>query len=114
MPDVTIVAAWISADTGVGPAIASGSQVNSGTWADLPQHPPNRSSAAMASSVPCSPAATAASTPSERLAMSSVPNRRTSRNDPSRKHASPTRLVTKAFCAASDGQPFSYQKPISR
>ena len=26
-PAVTIVAAWISADTGVGPAIASGSQV---------------------------------------------------------------------------------------
>ena len=27
MPAVTIVAAWISAETGVGPAIASGSQV---------------------------------------------------------------------------------------
>ena len=26
-PAVTIVAAWISADTGVGPAMASGSQV---------------------------------------------------------------------------------------
>ena len=29
-PATTIVAAWISADTGVGPAIASGSQVCSG------------------------------------------------------------------------------------
>ena len=26
-PDVTIVAAWMSADTGVGPSIASGSQM---------------------------------------------------------------------------------------
>jgi hypothetical protein len=31
-----MVAAWISADTGVGPAIASGSQTNSGNCADLP------------------------------------------------------------------------------
>ena len=38
-PAVTIVAAWISAETGVGPAIASGSQTNSGTCADLPVAP---------------------------------------------------------------------------
>ncbi len=31
-----MVAAWMSADTGVGPAMASGSQTNSGIWADLP------------------------------------------------------------------------------
>ena len=30
-PAVTIVAAWISADTGVGPAMASGSQMYSGS-----------------------------------------------------------------------------------
>ena len=36
-----MVAACISADTGVGPAIASGSQVNSGIWADLPTAPTN-------------------------------------------------------------------------
>ena len=35
-PAVTIVAAWISAETGVGPAIASGSQTCSGICADLP------------------------------------------------------------------------------
>ncbi len=29
-PAVTMVAAWISADTGVGPSIASGSQLNRG------------------------------------------------------------------------------------
>src|SRR5512144_496029 len=38
-PAVTMVAAWISADTGVGPAIASGSQTYSGICADLPQAP---------------------------------------------------------------------------
>ena len=42
-PAVTIVAAWISADTGVGPSMASGSQMNSGSWADLPTAPRNRS-----------------------------------------------------------------------
>ena len=31
-----MVAAWIWAETGVGPAMASGSQTISGTWADLP------------------------------------------------------------------------------
>src|SRR4026207_694362 len=34
-----MVAAWISADTGVGPAIASGSQTCNGSCADLPQAP---------------------------------------------------------------------------
>ena len=34
-----MVAAWISAETGVGPAIASGSQTYSGSCADLPQAP---------------------------------------------------------------------------
>src|SRR4249920_2105155 len=38
-PAVTIVAAWISADTGVGPSIASGSQVCSGSCADFPAAP---------------------------------------------------------------------------
>ena len=34
-----MVAAWISALTGVGPAMASGSQTYSGIWADLPAAP---------------------------------------------------------------------------
>jgi hypothetical protein len=38
-PAVTIVAAWISAETGVGPSIASGSQMCSGNCADLPTAP---------------------------------------------------------------------------
>ena len=38
-PAVTMVAAWIRAETGVGPSIASGSQVCSGNCADLPIAP---------------------------------------------------------------------------
>jgi hypothetical protein len=40
-PAVTMVAAWISADTGVGPSMASGSQVCSRNCADLPIAPMN-------------------------------------------------------------------------
>ena len=36
---MTIVAAWIKALTGVGPSIASGSQMCSGNWADFPTAP---------------------------------------------------------------------------
>src|SRR5678816_944145 len=38
-PAVTMVAAWIRADTGVGPSMASGSQVYSGICALLPVAP---------------------------------------------------------------------------
>src|SRR5690606_40269489 len=36
-----MVAAWINAETGVGPAIASGNHVNSGNCADFPVAPMN-------------------------------------------------------------------------
>ena len=39
-----MVAAWISALTGVGPAMASGSQTKSGICADLPVAPTKRKS----------------------------------------------------------------------
>ena len=42
MPAVTIVAAWISAEIGVGPSIESGSQTCSGNWALLPMAPTKR------------------------------------------------------------------------
>ena len=42
MPAVTMVAAWMSAEIGVGPSIESGSQTCSGTCADLPIAPMNR------------------------------------------------------------------------
>src|SRR5512136_2912470 len=44
-PAVTMVAAWINADTGVGPAIASGNHTYSGNCADLPTAPTNNNSA---------------------------------------------------------------------
>src|SRR5882762_11594134 len=43
-PAVTIVAAWIRADTGVGPCIASGNHVKRGICADFPVQPRNRNS----------------------------------------------------------------------
>ena len=42
IPAVTIVAAWINAEMGVGPSMESGSQTCRGTWADLPMAPINR------------------------------------------------------------------------
>src|SRR5258706_3968934 len=42
MPAVTIVAAWINAEIGVGPSIESGSQTCSGNCADLPIAPTNK------------------------------------------------------------------------
>ncbi len=42
IPAVTMVAAWISAEIGVGPSIESGNQACSGNWADLPMAPMNK------------------------------------------------------------------------
>src|SRR6202050_2232765 len=42
MPAVTMVAAWINAEIGVGPSIESGNHTCSGTWADLPIAPMKR------------------------------------------------------------------------
>ena len=43
IPAVTMVAAWIRAEIGVGPSIESGSHTCSGTCADLPIAPMNNS-----------------------------------------------------------------------
>jgi hypothetical protein len=43
IPAVTMVAAWISAEIGVGPSIESGNQTCSGTCADFPMAPTNSS-----------------------------------------------------------------------
>src|ERR1700691_4932057 len=42
MPAVTMVAAWISAEIGVGPSIESGNHTCSGTWADFAIAPTKR------------------------------------------------------------------------
>ena len=96
-PAVTIVAAWISADTGVGPAMASGSQMNSGSWADLPTAPTN-SRAAMAVAV------VGDSRPDSALLLSTPklrdPTVENARNIAIMNPQSPMRLVTKAFLPA--------------
>jgi hypothetical protein len=51
IPAVTMVAAWISAEIGVGPSIESGSQTCSGNCADLPIAPMNRQMQATVSSI---------------------------------------------------------------
>jgi len=110
-PAVTMVAAWISAETGVGPAIASGNHTCSGICADLPVAPMN-------SRMPTRLADTAGSVPPEKAALtwsiSSVPIAEYSTNMPSRKPASPMRLVMNAFLPASALARSSNQKPISR
>ena len=42
MPAVTMVAAWINAEMGVGPSMESGSHTCNGICADLPMAPINR------------------------------------------------------------------------
>ena len=54
-PAVTMVAAWISAETGVGPSMASGSQVCSRNCADLPIAPMNSSRQISVSASTCQP-----------------------------------------------------------
>ena len=54
-PAVTIVAAWIRAETGVGPSIASGSQVWRPICADFPIAPMNSRMQARVSASTCQP-----------------------------------------------------------
>ena len=94
---MTIVAAWISADTGVGPAIASPSQDCSGNCADLPQaaeqqQQPDRGRA-RASLAPSA----AAKTPVKLDASRTCANMIMIASD---SPMSPTRLTTNAFLAA--------------
>jgi hypothetical protein len=118
-PAVTIVAAWISADTGVGPSIASGSQVCKPSCADLPIAPMNssRQSTVIVSKRwprkpivdPAMPGAAA------RISgIETVPNTRKVPKIPSMKPRSPTRLTTNALIAAALALGFLYQKPMSR
>src|SRR5271154_6895227 len=108
-PAVTIVAAWISADTGVGPSIASPSQACSGTCADLAQAPASSSSPIQVSAVWLAPAAWP-NTPEE----DSVPKLAKITKIAGASAASPTRFITKAFLAAVAAVGLWYQNPISR
>src|SRR6185437_10239557 len=110
-PAVTIVAAWMSADTGVGPAIASGNHTYSGIWALLPAHPRNRNRQIAVTTGPPNSSAVAP----ERIAVkSSVPRLANSRNMAMRKPVSPMRLTRNAFLPASAFTLSLNQKPTSR
>src|SRR5690606_605863 len=106
-----IVAAWIRADTGVGPAIASGSQVNKGICADLPVAAMNNSKVInnnVASPIGNSDALLNTS------AYSNVPNVAIMAKTAIKKPKSPILFITKAFLAALAYDEFLYQKPMSR
>src|SRR3954466_13830504 len=105
-PAVTIVAAWINALTGVGPSIASGSQVCRPSCADLPIAPTNsnRHSKVMVSTViPAKPTLEPAMCgAAARMAeIDTVPNTQKVPKMPSENPKSPTRLTTNAFSAAA-------------
>ena len=104
-----MVAAWIRAETGVGPSIASSSQDCSGSWADLP-HAPSSSSRQMAVTTPVLAELEAWKTPLK-LTEPNVANISMMASD---RPASPTRLAMKAFFAAVAADGLYCQKPISR
>src|SRR6185312_1921598 len=93
-PAVTIVAAWIRAETGVGPSMASGNHACSGNWPDLPQAP-SKSSRVIASKVgaPISPAR---GNTSENC---TVPSERQIKKIAMARPTSPTRFIRNAFLA---------------
>ena len=118
-PAVTIVAAWISALTGVGPSIASGSQVWRPSCADLPIAPMKRrmqSRVIVSMRIPKKPMVEPAmpGTASRIAGIETVPNTRKVPKMPSEKPKSPTRLTTNALSAAALAEGLWYQKPIRR
>ena len=105
-PAVTIVAAWIKAETGVGPSIASGSHVCRPSCADLPIAPTNRrrhSNVITSNRAPRNPIVVPAiAGAASRIAgIDTVPNTRNVPKIPSEKPKSPTRLTTNALIAAA-------------
>ena len=104
-----MVAAWISADTGVGPSIASSSQDCSGTCADLP-HAPSSSRNPRAVATPLPPDGTWWNTP----VNDTEPNSANIKKMATVRPKSPTRLTTNAFFAATAAEFRCCQNPISR
>ncbi len=104
-----MVAAWIRAETGVGPSIASSSQLCSGTWADLPHAP---SSSSRPSAVAIEPDAVVMAPLTAEI--DEVPNSVNISMMPIAMPRSPTRLTTNAFLAAAAAESLCCQNPISR
>ncbi len=105
-PAVTMVAAWISAETGVGPSIASGSQVCRPSWADLPQAPMNRRmqiKVIVSTRRPRKPIVEPAmfGAAARISGIEIVPKTRKVAKMPSEKPKSPIRLTMNAFKAAA-------------
>src|SRR3954453_14055429 len=112
-PAVTIVAAWISALTGVGPSIASGSQVWSGTWADFANAP--TSSRMQPATRSGSLVGNASRTWSNVVTKSSDPvPLNTTKYVPSTRPTSPITFMTNALIPAFGAVTRRYQKEISR
>src|ERR1044072_7082061 len=104
-----MVAAWIRAETGVGPSIASSSQDCSGTCADLPQAASSSirpTSVAQVDVIPSAPAFTEE--------KADEPNSAHMLITASERPMSPTRFTTNAFLAAVAAECRSCQNPISR
>src|SRR5450631_1762685 len=104
-----MVAAWISADTGVGPAIASPSQLCSGNCADLPQAPSSNIRPIAVSApwlAPGIPTATPAKLTEPKVTNMSMIATVTPK--------SPTLLAKKALLAAEALAGSWFQHPISR
>ena len=98
----------MSALTGVGPSIASGSQTCSGNCADLPIAPQKiRKPAKPLMAIPVSILYSMVSKLIESNTVQTI-------RMPIKNPKSPTRLVRNAFLAASAALGFSNQKPISR
>src|SRR6185437_1232644 len=105
-PAVTMVAAWISAETGVGPSIASGNQVCSRNCADLPIAPMNKNRQVMVSASGCQPKngmvlPTSDGACAKIVSKSTAPVSMNTEKMPSAKPKSPTRLTTNALMAAA-------------
>ena len=109
---MTIVAAWISALTGVGPSIASGSHVWSGSWADFATAPPRRPSAIRIATVLPAPIFSGAW--EKTVVKSSEPIFWMIRNSASTKVASPNVLMMNAFLPATTAWGLYHQKLMSR
>ena len=118
-PAVTMVAAWIRAETGVGPSMASGSQVCRPSCADLPIAPMNSrkvQTVTMSQSfhrkwkvLPAMPGVAA-----KTVSKLTEPKAANTPMMPRAKPKSPTRLTTNALMAAALALGRSCQKPISR
>jgi hypothetical protein len=111
-PAVTMVAAWIRADTGVGPSMASGNHTNSGIWALLPVAASNISIVTTTTAV--LPTAHFSGANWKTWLNCKVPNPVQMNMIASASPKSPIRLTRKAFLPASAAEGFSNQNPISR